>query len=105
AGNIPLDNYARAFVFGNIVGRDNLLFGRQIRRNAAAVVAIERFYDNRPTEFFSGDASVRGIRHRSPLRHRYPSRLQKSASEILIGSDRLGNRARAVGLGSTDTAH
>src|SRR4051812_25169773 len=56
--DVSFDNYARAFVDGDVVGGHDLFFRCQICSDAAAVVAVERLDYNWSAQVLGGTPGV-----------------------------------------------
>ena len=82
-----LDDDARAFVDGDLEGVGDLGVGRQVHRDAAAVVAVDRLDDHRVADVVRRVDRVLGVADVQLLRHRQPEVGEEPGAELLVAGD------------------
>ena len=87
-----------------LIGRFHVAFRHQVERNAAAMVAVIRFHDDRHADvlcFFPGRF---GAAHQAAFRDAHAARFEQEFGQVLVAGDAFGNRAGAVRFGRPDAA-
>ena len=71
------------------IGGQHPLPGLDVGGHAFALVAIARLDHHRAAQFTGRRPGVLGIRHRAPLGHRHPGRVQQILGQFLVLGDRF----------------
>ena len=99
AGQEFLDHDVVAELDGDAVGAADLFLGRQIDRNALALIAVLRLDDDRQADFLGGDPGIVLVLDRAAVGHGDAGGVQQLLGQFLVLGDRFADGAGQAGFG------